>query len=357
VLLSRLRQRDFEVLLELLREVYAIQDLHSFRTQLPCRLQKLVPSEITAYNEVNLEAQHNVVFYDRPEGLGLRQGDQIFDRHIPEHPLIAHSKGRNGHGAIKISDFLSANQFHRLGIYNEFFRQIGIEDQMVISLPSHWPVVIGVALNRDRRNFTERERLLLNLAYPHLLLAYQNAAAWTRLSKEINLVRETLDHSEAAIVILTHAGRVQMMTPAARSLLDKYMPGSPRRFNSVPDLLWNWARRSTDKVKDSVPAPPKREPLTIQHDDGFLSIQLLSGDNPNLWLLELKEVPSCANKHSRLTPREKEVLNWVAQGKTNRDIAEVLSASPRTVQKHLEHIFRKLGVETRTAAAARARDS
>ena len=53
----------------------------------------------------------------------------------------------------------------------------------------------------------------------------------------------------------------------------------------------------------------------------------------------------------RLTPREAEVLYWVVQGKTNRDIGDILGTSPRTVNKHLEHVFEKLGVETRTAAA------
>ena len=56
--------------------------------------------------------------------------------------------------------------------------------------------------------------------------------------------------------------------------------------------------------------------------------------------------------HYQLTPREMDVLAWIARGKTNRDIAEILGMSPRTVNKHLEHIFVKLGVETRAAAAA-----
>lgn len=55
-----------------------------------------------------------------------------------------------------------------------------------------------------------------------------------------------------------------------------------------------------------------------------------------------------------LTPRETEVLSWLAKGKTNRDIAEILGMSHRTVNKHLEHIYEKLGVETRAAAAALA---
>jgi len=55
-----------------------------------------------------------------------------------------------------------------------------------------------------------------------------------------------------------------------------------------------------------------------------------------------------------LTPRERDVLDWVAAGKTNRQVASILGTSPRTVQKHLEHVFAKLGVESRLAAVMRA---
>ena len=55
-----------------------------------------------------------------------------------------------------------------------------------------------------------------------------------------------------------------------------------------------------------------------------------------------------------LTPREAEVLSWVAHGKTDRDVAALLRCSPRTVHKHLQRVYAKLGVETRTAAVMRA---
>jgi DNA-binding CsgD family transcriptional regulator len=54
-----------------------------------------------------------------------------------------------------------------------------------------------------------------------------------------------------------------------------------------------------------------------------------------------------------LTAREKDVLRWLSAGKTDRDIAAILGISPRTVHKHLQRIYEKLGVETRTAAVAR----
>ena len=55
----------------------------------------------------------------------------------------------------------------------------------------------------------------------------------------------------------------------------------------------------------------------------------------------------------RLSPREREVMQWLATGKTDRDIGEILGISPRTVHKHLQRIYEKLGVETRTAAVMR----
>jgi DNA-binding CsgD family transcriptional regulator len=72
---------------------------------------------------------------------------------------------------------------------------------------------------------------------------------------------------------------------------------------------------------------------------------------------EAPEDPAAAHAtQAALTPREHEVLAWVAAGKTNRDIAAILGASTRTVEKHLERVYEKLGVETRTAAAMRWRN-
>jgi DNA-binding CsgD family transcriptional regulator len=81
------------------------------------------------------------------------------------------------------------------------------------------------------------------------------------------------------------------------------------------------------------------------------------GLGETMWLLSLREPGEAASSRlatAELTPRETEVLSWIAKGKTNRDIADILGMSPRTVNKHLEHVFEKLGVETRAAAAALA---
>jgi DNA-binding CsgD family transcriptional regulator len=86
-------------------------------------------------------------------------------------------------------------------------------------------------------------------------------------------------------------------------------------------------------------------------------IALLAPHVAGLWQLAHAEPPPppiAVRATARLTQRETEVMRWLACGKTDADIASLLAISPRTVHKHLEHIYDKLGVETRTAAVMRA---
>ncbi|MFL6646278.1 MAG: helix-turn-helix transcriptional regulator, partial [Paraburkholderia fungorum] len=75
------------------------------------------------------------------------------------------------------------------------------------------------------------------------------------------------------------------------------------------------------------------------------------------WVILLEEFNDAEHTSAlaaqfNLTAREAEVLLWLSRGKTNRDIGDILGMAPRTVNKHLEHVFGKLHVETRAAAAA-----
>ena len=91
----------------------------------------------------------------------------------------------------------------------------------------------------------------------------------------------------------------------------------------------------------------------VGRDGMALHLSLSRRRHEQLLLLEEKPIETTATLDQyQLTPREIDVLRWVAKGKTNRDIGEILGMSPRTVNKHLEHIYVKLGVETRAAATA-----
>ena len=100
-----------------------------------------------------------------------------------------------------------------------------------------------------------------------------------------------------------------------------------------------------------------KQPLLIEDLSQPLLIKTMDSQQADEWLLliELANKPKeedLLREKFELTPRESEVLTWISRGKTNQEIAMILDFSPRTVNKHLEQIFRKLGVENRTTAAA-----
>ena len=162
-----------------------------------------------------------------------------------EHPLVAHYRATGDEQPAKISDFLSQQRFHRLGLYAEVFRFIPVEYQIAFSLPGPAGQVAGVALNRAAGDFTEADRDLLAVLRCSLVTALQRA-------------------------------------------------------------------RRRKRARDSLAA----------------GCGALGG----------------------LTDRELHVLRLAALGRTNRAIAHSLDVSPRTVAKHLEHIYRKLDVTSRTSA-------
>lgn len=150
-----------------------------------------------------------------------------------------------------------------------------------------------------------------------------------RLEAEEQL-RQSLDR---AVILADAAGRIVFLTRLAADLLQKHHPAAGT--GQLPVELLDG-----------------RSPLEVR--------RFAERDRNDLQMLVLEERGSppgpAALLQLGLTPREAEVLYWLAQGKSNPDIATILAANVRTVHKHVEHIFQKLGLETRHAATLAALD-
>ncbi|MDQ7744803.1 response regulator transcription factor [Hydrogenophaga pseudoflava] len=185
---------------------------------------------------------------------------------------------------------------------------------------------------------------------------------------ERSQARNALDaFGYATITVRARDGRLMWQTPLARDLLQRYF-GTEAPVTPAPVLQW-LERLLPEFAAPPAPGQPLREPprLTIAHGPRRLSFRLHQqiGDEdeahgePGDWLIVMQETSDAAVLEALaqafgLTAREAEVLYWVVKGKINRDIGDILGSSPATVKKHLERIHAKLGVETRTAAAAMA---
>jgi DNA-binding CsgD family transcriptional regulator len=218
-------------------------------------LPRLVASEITTLSVCDLDSGHRSVIGNPPAAVGKRE-IEVFDAYFFEHPLVR-QHGRNPDAVTcGIGDLVPASAFHRTPLYNEYYRAIGIDHVVAVPIHVDRRFLVSFVLNRNKHDFGEDDRAMLELMRPHLANLY-------RLGIAIDRAREAPAHVDGA--------------------------------------------------------------------------------------LQRAQVP--------LTPREREVLDWLSAGKTNRDIAAILGASARTVEKHLERIYEKLGVETRTAAVMRAMNS
>lgn len=197
------------------------------------RLPALVASEFTTLSICHLASGRREVF-GLPAGALNAEDRAAFDRHFHEHPLVRFHAYQDGRTAQRISDSLPLEKFRRSALYNDYYRRIRIDHAMALPIYVRDGLLVSFVLNRTRRDFTDRERALLDLLRPHLAKVYQ-------------------------------------------------------RMSTV----------------------------------------------------------------GRLTAREGEVLRWVAAGKSDAQIGAILRISARTVQKHLQNVYDKLGVENRTAAVNR----
>ena len=162
--------------------------------------------------------------------------------------------------------------------------------------------------------------------------------------------RVALDAAGRHLLALSETGAVLWATPQARRLLG----AGEDALEGVAAQVRAWAAREGGIGRLG------RKTAEIAGVDGTtLQLAGLGAIGPGEYLFRLSfEGPSnpdgVLRQHFALTLRESEVLVWIARGKANRDIAEILGLSPRTVNKHLEQIFKKLGVENRASAAIMA---
>lgn len=169
-----------------------------------------------------------------------------------------------------------------------------------------------------------------------------------------------LELNSRAAVIASAQGEVHWHSALAPSRLAHFYGGdgdvaaAVAPLTRLPGVLADWLLDYT-----AAPCEDRAQTVEILPGGERLIARIAGAANRGTWIVVFEEHADgrdTADLASRftLTQREAEVLLWLSRGKTNRDIGEILGMKPRTVNKHLEHIFEKLGVETRTAAAAAA---
>ena len=325
-----------------LADASSVEEEDPFPRRLLEKLGELVGTAEASYAENDCVKEqtlaYTTTFEDEPE----YPADLAWEVCRKHHrPCIAHKQGHSK--ALAISDFLTYREYRSSHLYCEHHRLWGIEDTLTMPLlPS--PFWHRKTIMLDRKclpTFGRRDHELLDALQPHFNGLHR--AAVTRRTAAAALSRLERDgDADGAVILLGPGDMIDHASREARELLTVWFGTSGAE--PLPDEVRNWLAVVRSGPNDDLDA---KGPLTYSRGRRILTLEI---SGRTLLLRERDQSTS-----DGLTVREREVLECMSSGKTNSEIAELLWISPSTVRKHLENAYRKLGVTTRTAAAARLR--
>jgi DNA-binding CsgD family transcriptional regulator len=336
----RLRHKDLRALLNSIQMLYRVGDIDSFPRRVFEALGSLVRCDYFAYNEFGPDGVLKLLHCE-PElptastNFLLSLGQEF----THEHPAVEYVTQTGSTETLKITDFTSQQKWRRTTLYNEFFHPLRCEYQIgfAFSVPKGQ---IALGFNCAARDYSEDDRQLLTLLRPHLMQAYVNALMLTRITSAMTAMNR-------AYIVAAPDGTIEHANATALRLLEKYFDllAEPSR---LPPRVTHWLLKPAGVGQ-------KTQPFDIERDAVRLVVTLARREPDGTCTLLLEEKSDTILKarlvSAGLTLREAEVLLWLMRGKASTEIAIIVGSKTATVSKHLEHIYQKLGVENRTAAA------
>lgn len=334
--MRRLSERDASAALAFLSELKELDDPLPFPPRLLAGLQELIASDATGYSELDpawrtsiLQVWHSA---DGEDDVSWGAGNHadwwdLWWRLRDTHPLCSYrTASSDWTTARKVSDFATLREFRRTPIYDAFYRG-DIDHWLDVGLaPEPTRTRVLIFSRYERPDFDERDRLVADLLQPHLAARAHAAEAALQGAAALAAVEEGAGDEPRYVVLCSRKGVIEFASPSARALLQHYLEMENGR---VPAAVLS--RRESRLVRAG-----RRLHIWIARADG-------------LYVLVLSERDTRIEK---LTARERQILEHVALGKENEQIGLEFGIAPATVAKHLEHVYRKLGVPNRTAAAA-----
>jgi DNA-binding CsgD family transcriptional regulator len=329
---ATLSRSDAERLLRFVAVAESVGGDRPFTPELLLELGRLIEADWVTYHEVD-HAHRRLLHYVLRPGDDDDEGDDATDEEwdlMQDHPVCRRWREDGCFGALRLSDVTSAREFRQSRFYAEFFAPWGVQHELKSRLPSPLWHARTMAFHRTAgRDFTTRDRLVLELLTPHFSRLWYAARTRRLLAKALAELERTDEQGSRGVLFFGAGGEVEFMSPPVRRLLMDFFPATPA--GRLPGAVAEW-------LEDG-----RSQSLVRRRGERRLVVERTAD---SLILEERAE-------EVRLTAREREVLAWVARGKTNAEIAELLWLAPSTVRKHLENVYAKLGVSTRTAAVAR----
>jgi len=324
-------RNDLTALLGFVEDAGSAAGTEPFTPHLIDRLTEVIGCEYARYKEIDFKRRVEIAHVPCSAELDALGGDtvEVTDADwnaVPSDPCYRATFSEPA--GIFIASELAARSAAGRGAsegWQAEFDRWHLHDRMWIQIDG--PPWAGIVFDACDRSFGDRDRELARMLQPHLGEIWRNASVRRRL----NAALSALEHEPStAVLLLDGAGRVEYASASARRILTDHLDVPP---GALPiDIV---------DVREEID-----ERLRLAAGDPTIVVEA-SEDGSALLLTERPAGVAA------LTARERDVMRWVEDGLSNTEIARKLWIQPTTVRKHLEHVFDKLGVRSRTAALSK----
>jgi DNA-binding CsgD family transcriptional regulator len=331
-----LSESDASAVLSIVGGLAGLESPEAFPPSLLKELGTVVGTSDVAYSELDRRNERHVLStgWWGGEGFVARPADggknEPYWRLRHSHPCCSYrEQAEVWTGAYAVSDFCSLGGFRQTAIWNELYRDAGINYWLDVGLTPHHGCTRVFIFTHERHDFDERSRLILELVVPHLERRATAVATARAAVDALSTLEEEASPGASEIVVASLGGAIEFATPQSHRLLERYFGRSDRLPEPLEGLLHGLT--------------------TVVAASGNLRLTVRGARVSDLLVLLLAEADV---RGELLTRRQREVLGHAAEGLTDAQIGERLEIAEATVRKHLEHVFDLLDVHNRTSAIA-----
>jgi DNA-binding CsgD family transcriptional regulator len=383
--MSTITDRQYQQLLSGIAELHNCQTLNDF----PSHVLPVVNRLVSTDSSYCVSFQNELIEVIACDTNFSTLINHITPDYFVQHPVLNHHLRTGDWSAFKGSDFLSEAEYHRCdALYEQTYKGYDIEDFFIFSIPDpvqppnpqKWSLQLlvydrnftqriqqltenqnslgnlGLGLNRSDRSFTETDRTLLNLLRGHIFHAYQSLQRYSAIQAQMAQLSELTEF--LGLIAFSIDGQVNLLTNRATRLLAHYFPTEWSNRNALPESLQQYCQKQLQKLRQP-DISPLLPPLERLKDNHRLIIRFVPALLQSEIILVLEEYTASelaidTFRQIGLTKRQSEILFYLTQGKTNKEIAQQLGRDATTIKKHLDGIYAALQVSGRIEAVAAA---
>ncbi|HQU92163.1 MAG TPA: helix-turn-helix domain-containing protein [Pyrinomonadaceae bacterium] len=325
-------------------------ETESLAKRLIASTTNLIANDITSYEAfANTGDYIGIIVYDPIESVSHEHLEAYY-RYLEEHPLFTEVFVQGQLPAKPLVDTALVPGFEKTRIYNEYYQPVKVDHQLSQAYKVNDDAFVTCALNRTRRAFNDADREMVRLFQPQVAAAIRNSWLFDKVRMNEQSAMNVLDLKGVGAIRLGLKGGLEFISRGAVSILNRFFNGQKFAANGLPETLSRWALsalRSRDEL-----APPDRFEMATDSEKLSAEVLLDQGTGDLTIIFDVTAVMNAARlERLGLTKAQAKVLYWITLGKSNEQIAEICGSSPRTVQKHIENICDRLGVDNRTSAA------